>query len=131
MRIFVTPYCIVLMWPLSLGDLQQSSVSATSESKSRITPQPLPSASNVMASNSLVFDSQATQGQEHHPSPPAGPATQPSGSEHASQRGGGVLGTTHQECGDEHIVLRSEMSDWQHRALRLAPQLPRNTMMQH
>lgn len=25
-KIFVTPYCMVIMWPLSLGDLQQSKV---------------------------------------------------------------------------------------------------------
>uniref|UniRef100_A0A8W8JAI0 Uncharacterized protein n=1 Tax=Magallana gigas TaxID=29159 RepID=A0A8W8JAI0_MAGGI len=91
--------------------LQVQSASATPESKSHfaITPQTLPSASDVLQSNTLVFDSQPTQGQQLHSSPPAGPAPQPSGSRHANARGAS-LGTMHPGQGDAHVAPRSAQS---------------------
>uniref|UniRef100_K1QLP4 Uncharacterized protein n=1 Tax=Magallana gigas TaxID=29159 RepID=K1QLP4_MAGGI len=87
------------------------SASATPECKSHfvINSQPLPSASDVLESNSLVFDSQPTKGQQLHPSPPAGPAPQPSGSQHANPRGAS-LGTMHPDQGDAHVAPRSAQS---------------------
>lgn len=89
--------------------VQNASVAPESNSHFVITPQPLPSASDVLESNTLVFDSQPTQGQQLHSSPPAGPAPQPSGSQHANPRGAS-LGTVHPDQGDAHVAPRSAQS---------------------
>lgn len=85
------------------------SASTTSKSKGHFfdTPQPLPTASGVLAPQTLVFNSPPTQGQLPHPSTPAGPAPQPTGSQHASLRGEASIGTMHLDRGNDHVAPRS------------------------
>lgn len=91
------------------------SASTASKSKGNFfdTPHPLPKVSGVLAPQTLVFNSPPTQGQLPHPSTPAGPAPQPSGSQHASPRGAS-LGTMHPDQGDDHVAPRSAQSSGTH-----------------
>lgn len=73
-------YC---MAPIPGRPSTVESASTTSKSKGHVdTPQPLPTASGVLAP-----ETPTTQGQLPYLSTPAGPAPQPTGSQHASLRG--------------------------------------------
>lgn len=89
------------------------SASAALESEDHVVqPQPLPSASNVLAPQTLTFDSPPTHGQQPHPSPSAGstgPAPQPSKSQHAGSQGV-PSGTTNPVRGDNYVASRPAQS---------------------
>lgn len=82
------------------------SASITFKSKGLVvdTPQPLPTASGVLAAQTPP-----TQGQLPHLSTPAGPAPHPAGSQHASSRGAS-LRTMHLDQGDDHVARCSAQS---------------------
>lgn len=93
-------YC---MAPIPGRPSTVQSASTTSKSKGHVdTPQPLPTASGVLAP-----ETPTTQGQLPYLSTPAGPAPQPTGSQHASLRGEASIGTMHLDRGNDHVAPRS------------------------